>query len=93
MLIALFLVLYVVAINVMTVLAYRIDKEQAQLHGWRVAEKTLLLMGFAGGTVGAYWAQKAFRHKTYKPSFQRAFWSIATFQVAAVTFCAVLLIG
>ena len=92
MLVALLLAPYVVLINVVTFQTYRIDKEQAQLQGWRVAEKTLLLMGLVGGTVGAYWAQKTFRHKTYKPSFQRAFWLIATFQVAAITFCAVLLI-
>ncbi len=92
MLTALF-ALYAVAINALTILAYKIDKEQAQLHGWRLAERTLLLMGLAGGTLGAYWAQQAFRHKTYKPSFQRAFWLITTFQVAAIVFFAVLLIG
>jgi uncharacterized membrane protein YsdA (DUF1294 family) len=88
----LLLALYAGVVNIATFLCYWIDKEQAQVGGWRVAENTLLLLGLIGGTIGGLLAQRIFRHKKRKASFQGAFWFIATLQVAAAVFFAMLLI-
>ena len=43
---------------------YGIDKWKAKRGTWRISEKTLLLLGFACGSVGALVAMQLFRHKT-----------------------------
>lgn len=57
------------AINLMTVLAFAHDKARAASGGWRVRESTLLGMAFFGGSPGALWARRRFRHKTRKQPF------------------------
>lgn len=53
---------------------YALDKTAAQRGAWRKAESTLHLVGLAGGWPGALVAQRIFRHKTNKKTFQLAFW-------------------
>lgn len=48
---------------------YGWDKRSARNGDWRVKEKTLLLLAFAGGGAGALAAQHWLRHKTRKPPF------------------------
>lgn len=45
-------------------IAYGRDKKLARQHKWRISEKTLLLLGFFGGAMGAVSGMKLFRHKT-----------------------------
>ena len=40
------------------------DKHRAKKGGWRVRERTLLLMSLLGGSVGGLAGMKMFRHKT-----------------------------
>jgi uncharacterized membrane protein YsdA (DUF1294 family) len=40
----------------------------------------LLLAGFLGGSPGAFWAQRTFRHKTKKQPFQLIFWALVLVQ-------------
>jgi uncharacterized membrane protein YsdA (DUF1294 family) len=56
---------------------YGLDKKAALKHERRVPEQTLHLLALVGGWPGAWLAQKAFRHKTSKSSFQRVFWLTA----------------
>ncbi|MBR1422025.1 MAG: DUF1294 domain-containing protein [Ruminococcus sp.] len=58
------LYIYLIAINVITFLAYGIDKLKAKFRAWRIPEKTLLFMGAAGGAVGGLLGMQLFRHKT-----------------------------
>ncbi len=57
-------------------LAYRIDKHRSREGRWRIAESTLHLMDLAGGWPGAFLAQRRYRHKISKASFQLKFWTI-----------------
>jgi uncharacterized membrane protein YsdA (DUF1294 family) len=65
-----------VIVSLLTFLAYRSDKKRAQTGEWRVSEATLHLMELTGGWPGALLAQRRYRHKTSKVSFQVAFWLI-----------------
>jgi uncharacterized membrane protein YsdA (DUF1294 family) len=59
-----------------TFFVYRSDKRRAETGAWRIPETTLHLMALLGGWPGAFLAQRRFRHKTSKTSFQIAFWAI-----------------
>jgi uncharacterized membrane protein YsdA (DUF1294 family) len=88
-----FLLWVLVAITIASaasIALYKIDKAAAAHGGWRVPEKTLHLIALAGGSPGAYYAQRKFRHKTKKKSFQAVYWSIVLFQIASVAFFMVL---
>ena len=65
-----------VIVSLLTFLAYRSDKKRAQTGEWRVSEATLHFMELTGGWPGGLLAQRRYRHKTSKVSFQVAFWLI-----------------
>ncbi|MBQ3078877.1 MAG: DUF1294 domain-containing protein [Clostridia bacterium] len=52
-----------------TFIAYAHDKRQAKKGGWRIPEKTLLLLSFLFGAPGAIAAMYLLRHKTLKKKF------------------------
>ena len=62
--------------SVVAFLAYRADKRKARDGHWRTSESTLHTLEMLGGWPGAFLAQKRYRHKTAKVSFQLTFWSI-----------------
>ena len=66
------LVLYLAA-SAASVVVYGIDKSAARHGRWRTAESTMHLLAVIGGWPGALIAQRLFRHKSSKPSFQAAF--------------------
>lgn len=76
--------LYLLAINLVTFAAYGADKRAARHGQARIPEKALHLLALAGGTPAAYLAQRHFRHKTRKGSFQATFWMIAVTQIAGL---------
>lgn len=76
---------YLAIINIVTFALYYRDKKMARNGGWRVSEKTLLMLAFFGGTPAAYYAQKKFRHKTKKSSFKAKFFMIIIFQIILIT--------
>ena len=55
---------------------YRDDKKRALTGSWRVTETELHGLELFGGWPGAFLAQRKFRHKTRKLSYQAIFWSI-----------------
>lgn len=57
------------AYNLLVFGIYGWDKRAAANGDWRIKEKTLLLIAFAGGGAGALAAQRLLRHKTRKPPF------------------------
>jgi uncharacterized membrane protein YsdA (DUF1294 family) len=68
--------------SVVTFAVYAWDKHRAQNGEWRVAENTLHFLDLLGGWPGALVAQRLFRHKTRKLSFQIVFWLIVTIHFA-----------
>lgn len=53
---------------------YALDKSAARKGRWRISERTLHLLGLAGGWPGAYYARHRLRHKSSKPAFVRVYW-------------------
>lgn len=74
---------YVVA-SIGAFLAYRLDKSAAENDRWRTQESTLHLFGLLGGWPGALAAQRMFRHKSSKPSFQGMFWVTVVLNCSAL---------
>ncbi len=66
-------------------LLYGYDKRQAQRGGWRVPEARLHLLSLFGGWPGGFLAQRLFRHKTRKRSFQLGFWLIGLFHLCLLS--------
>ncbi len=63
-------------LSMVTWFAYRSDKRRAEAGGWRISEAALHLAELLGGWPGGYLAQRRFRHKIAKGSYQFVFWSI-----------------
>ncbi len=82
----LFVVFQFVSINLVTVLAYWVDKRAAVRGAWRVPEINLHTLEFLGGWSGALLAQRLFHHKNKKRSYQSMFWFVLLMQAAAVYF-------
>jgi len=62
--------LYLFAINVLTLLIMGWDKWKSIHHGWRIPEKNLLLLGLLGGALGLLIGSRIYRHKTQKMLFK-----------------------
>ena len=60
---------YLLFINIVTFLAFAIDKRRAVKRKWRIPEKTLLGLSLIGGSAGGLIAMYCFRHKIRKPAF------------------------
>ena len=75
------LTLAILALNLLTFVLFGIDKAKARAGAWRVAETTLLMLAFFGGTLGAYAGRAVFRHKTRKQPFISNLFAIAVMQV------------
>ena len=60
---------YLIAINVVTLIVFALDKALAIKHKFRIRIVSLLGLAFIGGSVGAIIAMYVFRHKTKKDYF------------------------
>ena len=45
---------YLLAINIVSLFLYGIDKYKAKKNKWRISEATLLMMAVIGGSIGAW---------------------------------------
>lgn len=59
-----FIAVYFIIMNIFAFILYFADKRKAVNHRWRIPESTLLGTAFIGGSFGAFFAMRAFRHKT-----------------------------
>jgi uncharacterized membrane protein YsdA (DUF1294 family) len=76
-----------VVVSIFAYFLYRSDKRRAEAGARRIPETTLHLIEFWGGWPGAFLAQRQFRHKISKLSYQISFWIIvAIHQLAALDF-------
>lgn len=63
------LIIYLLGINIITLIVYALDKIAAIEENYRVRIVTLLGLAFIGGSIGALTAMYVFRHKTKKDYF------------------------
>lgn len=75
------LILLFVVFNVFSFGIFAFDKFLARTHRNRISERTLITLAMIGGSVGAIFAQKFFRHKTRK--FRYILWIIFIIQFIA----------
>ncbi len=71
-------------INAVTVAAFALDKRRSLARAWRIPESRLLWFAALGGSPGAFWARRRFRHKTRKQPFVGRLQMIAMVQVGVV---------
>lgn len=83
--------LLVIGTSLWAFMVYWLDKQLAQSGGRRIPEIKLLFIALLGGWPGAFAAQRIFRHKTRKVSFQTAFWKTVLFHFWLVGFVAFLI--
>jgi uncharacterized membrane protein YsdA (DUF1294 family) len=79
--VAIFAILWLIAINIWTVFWFWHDKVRAIAGGRRVAEADLLTLALIGGSPGALAARQLFRHKTRKEPFSTYLMLIAAGQI------------
>ncbi len=63
------IIIYFVAINIITFFVMWLDKRKAKKGKWRIPENTLLLLVLLGGGIGGIAGMYTFRHKTQKMKF------------------------
>ena len=67
------IIIYLLAINILTFIAMLWDKHEAKMGDWRISEKALFLLVLLGGGVGGIFGMYIFRHKTKKWYFKIGF--------------------
>ena len=77
---------YFIAINLTTFSLYGYDKFISSGEKLRVPELTLQALAILGGSPVALLAQKFFRHKTIKGSFQIVYWLIVILQIGLLLY-------
>ena len=80
------LIIYLIAINILTFLIFGIDKRKARKGKWRIPEATLIGLAVAGGSIGALLGMYLFRHKTQKRKFNLGIPAILLLQAALTYF-------
>ena len=75
---------YLVAINVITLVFFAVDKIRAIENKWRIRIITLLGLAFIGGSLGAIIAMYVFRHKTHTDYFTVGVPLIIVMQIVVV---------
>lgn len=59
-----YLIYYLIFINIISFLSMFIDKKKAIKRKWRIKETTLFSLSFIGGSLGVLLGIYSFRHKT-----------------------------
>lgn len=79
-------VIYLLAINLITIVMYGIDKLKAKKAKWRIPEATLLWMAVLGGSLGAWAGMQVWHHKTLHKKFKYGVPAIILLQIALAVY-------
>ena len=79
-------VYYLIGVNLLTFIAYGIDKYKARHKQWRITEASLLLLAILGGSPAALLAMRLFHHKTLHKKFRYGVPAILLIQLTIVFF-------
>jgi len=77
---------YLCVINMMGFVLMGLDKWKAKHKKWRIAERTLFLVGIVGGSPGCWLGMYMFRHKTKHWQFVVGMPAILAIQAAVILF-------
>lgn len=75
---------YILGINLITFIIYRIDKLKAKKGKWRTPEACLLGLAVIGGSIGAYLGIKVWHHKTLHKKFKYGIPAIIILQIVFI---------
>jgi uncharacterized membrane protein YsdA (DUF1294 family) len=81
-----FLIIYLVVINIVAFAAMGIDKQKAIKGEWRIPEKRLFAYVILGGGIGGCLGMSIFRHKTKHIQFKIFFPLITVVEYAVILF-------
>lgn len=81
-----YVLIYVLAINIIGFLAMGIDKLKAKKDWWRIPEGTLMMLCLLGGGVGTIAGMYTFRHKTKKLKFTVGMPTILITEIALIIY-------
>lgn len=79
-----YLLNYLVIINIIAFIVYGIDKLKAKRGKWRITEATLLLLAIIGGSIGAWCGVKVWHHKTLHKKFRYGIPLIIALQIGMI---------
>lgn len=60
------IMIYIIAINIISFIVMGVDKRKAQKRAWRIPESTLFVLAIIGGSIGSIAGMYLFHHKTRK---------------------------
>ncbi len=81
-----YILYYLLVVNVVTFIVYGIDKMNAQKKKWRISETTLLMLASLGGSIGAWLGMNVWHHKTMHTIFKYGIPIILLIQMG-ISFC------
>lgn len=64
-----YLIIYLIVVNLAAFAMYGIDKQKAIRRQWRISEAMLISIAVLGGGIGAFLGMRIFRHKTRHMKF------------------------
>lgn len=80
------ILIYLIAINIITFIVYGIDKLKARHSWWRIPESTLLTLVIFGGSVGAWTGMRVWHHKTLHKKFKYGVPLLLVLHIALIIF-------
>lgn len=80
------IIIYLLAINLISYIYYGVDKKKAQRGLWRIPEKKLFFLAIIGGSVGSIAGMLHFRHKTKHKTFTVGIPYILILQICIVAY-------
>ena len=78
------IIIYLIIINIISVIITVLDKYRAIKHQYRISEKALLTLSIIGGSVGMYFTMQLIRHKTRHLKFMLGIPLIIILQIILV---------
>ena len=79
-----YFVIFILAMTIITFVAFGVDKWKAKNDKWRTPESTLFQLAIFGGSVGALLGMQVWRHKTQHWSFRLGIPIILLLQAAGL---------
>lgn len=81
-----YILLYLLAVNLLLFAVMGIDKYKAKHQLWRIPERTLFVLAAMGGSLGGILGMRLFHHKTLHPQFRYGFPAILILQLILAGF-------